>query len=209
MNKNQLKALEAKLDEQKAYIQELESRLNVRSSEIIDNKNILAKTHDQIKKLNDELNDLLNFILMLEEEKLNAKSKGVLGLQEYMRSTIITEDKNLLFGLNIDKKFIQNRSIPTIKYYLYTFDCFIQEEHQLQNLKISHKKDLTLIVETLNEYIKLSFKNKNSSIKGIVEIVPIQSLFPQDSQNLTIKFYGNHSIEEEIQNFITLYSQKN
>ncbi|PAF47780.1 hypothetical protein BKH46_02780 [Helicobacter sp. 12S02634-8] len=207
MKKNQLKILETKLDAQQSYIQELESRLNTSSTQTADIKNILAKTHEQIKTLNGELNDLLNFILMLEEEKLSTKSKGVLSLQDYMHSLAITEDKNLLFGVNIDQKFIQNRSIPTIKYYLYTFDCFFQEEHQLQSLKIYQKKDIALVVETLIEYIKLFFKNQATPIKGLIEINPAQSLFPQ-SKHLTIKYYGNYSIEEEIQSFIKLYSQK-
>ncbi|PAF43027.1 hypothetical protein [Helicobacter sp. 11S03491-1] len=208
MNKNQLKILETKLDEQKAYIQELESRLNTKSSEIIDTKNILNKTHEQIKELNDQLNHLLDFVLMLEEEKLHDKTYGVLNLQDYMQSILIAEDKNLLFGLNIDKKFIRNRSIATIKYYLYTFDCFIQEEYELQNLRISQKKDFIIVMDALNAYIKLSFKNKKIAIKGIIETLPSQSLFPKSSQNLRIKFYGNQSIEEEVKAFINLYSQK-
>ncbi|PAF44771.1 hypothetical protein [Helicobacter sp. 11S02596-1] len=209
MKKTKLNTLKIKSDEQKAYIQELESRLNLKTAEIIDSKNILAKTHKQIAKLNQELDDVLNFILMLEKEKLDSKAGGVLGLQKYMQTIIITEDKQLLFGLNIDKKFIQNRSIPTIKYYLYTFDCFTREEHQLNHLKIAQKKDFALIVETLIDYIALSFKNKNLLIKGIIEIAPNESLFLNKSQNLAIKFYGNHSIDEEVQNFIALYSQKN
>ncbi|PAF52429.1 hypothetical protein [Helicobacter sp. 13S00477-4] len=209
MNKNNFKVLEAKLDEQKVYIQQLESRLNAKSSEIIDNKNLLIKTHQQIKSLNEELNHLLDFILMLQEEKYLIRPNETPSLQKYISSTIITEDKDFLFGINIDKKFIQDKSIPTIKYYLYTSDCFITEEHQLQNLKISQKKDLSIIVKTFIEYIKFCFKSKKTSIKGLVEIIHTQSLFPQNHENVTLRFYGNKSIEKEVQNFIILYSKKN
>lgn len=201
MNKNQLEVLENKLNKQRSYIEELESKLNLKTSELTDVKNLLEKTRAQIKKFDSDLDHILNFILTLETKMRN--QKAISGLQEYIQSVVLTENKNMLFGINMARKFIKTKSISTIKYYLYSFDCFTKESYELQNLKISQKKDASIIINTFIDYIKISFKNKSLSIKGIIEL---------SSQNLdemfNIKFYGNHSIAEEVKDFIKLYSQE-
>ncbi|MDO7252483.1 hypothetical protein [Helicobacter cappadocius] len=201
MNKNQLEILEKKFDKQKSYIQQLESQINLKTSEIVDIKSLLEKAHLEMKKFDNDLDHILNFILILED-KIKHQKNGISGLQDYIQNVILTEDKNMLFGVGVDRKFIKNKSISTIKYYLYTFDCFIKESYKLENLKVSQKKDASIIIKTLIDYIKISFKNKNIQIKGIIE------LSAQDIEEvLSIRFYGNYSIEEEIRNFIALYSQ--
>lgn len=201
MNKNQLEMLENKLNKQRSYIEELESRLNLKTSELSDVKNMLEKTRIQIKKFDSDLDHILNFILTLETKIRDQKATS--SLQEYIQSVVLTENKNMLFGINMDKKFIKTKSISTIKYYLYSFDCFAKESYELQNLKVSQKKDASIVIKTLIDYIKISFKNKSSPIKGIIEL---------SSQNLdevfNIKFYGNLSISQEVKDFIKLYSQE-
>ncbi|PAF53038.1 hypothetical protein BKH42_08075 [Helicobacter sp. 13S00482-2] len=200
MNKNQLEALEKKFDKQKSYIQQLESQINLKTSELANMKNLLEKTHLEVKKFDSDLDHILNFILTLED-KIKHQKNGVSILQEYIQSILITQNKDMLFGVGIDKKFIKNKSISTIKYYLYTFDCFIKESYVLENLKVSQKKDAGIIIKTLIDYIKISFKNKNVQIRGIIELSE-QSL----EEILNIKFYGNHSIAQEVKDFINLYS---
>lgn len=206
MNINQLKKLEEKLGEQKLYIQELESRLNLTYAEVVDTKNILYKTHDQIQKLSEELDHLLGFVLMLEEDKLSNKTKGVIALQDYMPSIEIAQNKDSIFGLNIPKKFIKTSSLPTIKYYLYTFDCFICESFELEYLKPSSKKDMDIILQTLIKYIKMIFSQRKIKIKGIFEV--ISPLDFNSNEILKIKFYGNNSIRTEVENFIDIYTQR-
>lgn len=185
------------INEQKNYIQTLESMFNRACVEIANQKYIFEQTNKKIEKLNQSVNTLLEFLV--DTEKQNDKNQ--ISLQEYLKSFNIKAQKNLIFGINIEQKFIKNSSIPTIQYHLFQNSCFIQEKISLYGLISKTKKDLTTIGQTFCKYIELCFKKKKESICGIVYITQI-------NEEIFLDYYGDKNIQEDTQNFIKIYMQE-
>ncbi len=183
------------ISDQKSYIQILESMFNRACVEIVNQKNIFEQTNVKIEKLNKNIDHLLSFLINDGQENHH------ISLQEYLKSFSIKSPKNLIFGINLEQKFIKNSSIPTIQYYLFQHNCFIQKKISLYGLVSKTKRDLTTIGQTFCKYIELCFKKKQEKIKGLIYITQI-------NQTIFLDFYGNKDIEQESQDFIKLYTQE-
>lgn len=188
---------EKTISEQKQYIQILESMLNRAYVEIADQKNLFEKTNQKIEKLNSDIDNLLNFVINNE----SVKAESQISLQEYLKSFNIKTEKNLIFGINIEQKFIKNSSIPTIQYYLYKNHCFLQKKFSLYGLIPKNKKDLITIGQTFYKYIELCFKKKQKEIIGICYLSTYED-------QIYIDYYGNQDIEAEFEDFIKLYTKE-
>ncbi|MCE3038704.1 hypothetical protein [Helicobacter anatolicus] len=185
------------ITEQKYYIQVLESMLNRAYVELANQKNIFEKTDQKIEKLNNDIDNLLSFVLNNEI----TKEKNPMSLQEYLKSFNFKTEKNLIFGINIEQKFIKESSIPTLQYYLYKNNCFLQKKFSLYGLIPKNKKDLITIGQTFHKYIELCFKKKQEEIIGICYISTIE-------EQIYIDYYGNQDIELEFEDFIKLYTKE-
>ena len=197
MQKKSLKKIdyEKLFEEQKYYIQSLESMFNQACVEIQSQKILFQKTDEKINLLNQNIDQILELIANQEE-------KNPISLQEYLKSFCIKVSKNLIFGINIPAKFIKNSSIPTIQYHLYQNNCFLQKKISLYGLISKNKRDLTTIGQTFLKYLELCFKKKNvKDVKGILCIV-------QTKDEIYVDYYGNYDIEQEAQDFIKLYMQE-
>lgn len=194
-NKNQTN-YEKIINDQKSYIQTLESLFNRACVEIADQKNLFEQTNKKIEKLNKSIDYLLDFVINLENQEQNQIS-----LQEYLKSFSIKSQKNLIFGINIEQKFIKNSSIPTIQYYLFQHACFTQKKLSLHGLVSKTKRDLNTIGQTFCKYIELCFKKKQQEITGLIYITELE-------KEISLDYYGNQDIEKETEDFIRLYSQE-
>ncbi|WP_158654727.1 MULTISPECIES: hypothetical protein [unclassified Helicobacter] len=185
------------INEQKSYIQTLESMFNRACVEIANQKNIFEQTNAKIEQLNKNVDSLLNFLINSE----NNFEKSHISLQEYLKSFNIKSQKDLIFGINIEQKFIKNSSIPTLQYHLYQNNCFIQEKIPLYGLISKTKRDLLTIGKTFYKYIELCFKKKKEEIIGIIYLTQVD-------KEIFLDYYGNKDIQEESQNFIKIYMQE-
>lgn len=185
------------IGEQRSYIQTLESMFNRACVEIASQKSIFEQTNAKIEQLNKNVDNLLNFLINSE----NSFEKSQISLQEYLKSFNIKSQKDLIFGINIEQKFIKNSSIPTLQYHLYQNNCFIQEKIPLYGLLSKTKKDLITIGKTFYKYIELCFKKKKEEIIGIIYLTQID-------KEIFLDYYGDKSIQEETQNFIKVYMQE-
>ena len=141
-------------------------------------------------------------LLNLEREHQGAPQDSK-NFTEFRESVHFGEDKEFLFGLNIDDAFIAQNSYTTIKYYLFNLDCKFAQTFDLPNLHPQSKQDLHLIGETFSALLRLESYRRNDGLRGIIEVLPADMLTPAQ-----IRYYGNLDIREDFENFVRSYSQK-
>lgn len=181
-----------KLLENSDYVRELESTITTLQTKLATEQESYQKLKNDVEILGARLDDFLALFANHIDNEEN-------------RDYEISDDKSLLFGVNLDSHFIQNASSKAIKNYLYVLKC-----NQIQNFEISDfstikESELHLIGEVFADYIRLSHLANNSHIYGLIEM-SIPNIFEQNT--ITIKFYGNKNIENDFVKFKKIYSKE-
>ena len=170
------------------YINELESRNAALLQTIKQKDTLIAQIESNAQHFGTQIDELLNMLLNLEHKHSDGEAKN---FTEFRESVHFGEDKEFLFGLNIDDVFIAQNSYTTIKYYLFNLDC-----------KFAQTFDLP-IGETFSALLRLESYRRNDGLRGIIEVLPADMLTPAQ-----IRYYGNLDIREDFENFVRSYSQK-
>lgn len=180
------------------YIQELESRNTTLLRTIKQKDTLIVQIEANAKNFGTQIDELLHMILNLEQKHTETKN-----FTQFQESVHFGEDKEFLFGLNIDDTFIAKNSYTTIKYYLFNLDCKFAQTFDLPNLHPQNKQDLHLIGETFSALLRLESYRRNDGLRGIIEVLPADMLTPAQ-----IRYYGNIDIREDFENFVRSYSHK-
>ena len=184
------------------YIDELESRNAALLQTIKQKDALIAQIESNAQHFGTQIDELLHMLLNLEREHQGAPQDSK-NFTEFRESVHFGEDKEFLFGLNIDDAFIAQNSYTTIKYYLFNLDCKFAQTFDLPNLHPQSKQDLHLIGETFSALLRLESYRRNDGLRGIIEVLPADMLTPAQ-----IRYYGNLDIREDFENFVRSYSQK-
>ncbi|HIV48937.1 MAG TPA: hypothetical protein IAA33_03740 [Candidatus Helicobacter avicola] len=182
------------------YINELESRNAALLQTIKQKDTLIAQIESNAQHFGTQIDELLNMLLNLEHKHSDGEAKN---FTEFRESVHFGEDKEFLFGLNIDDVFIAQNSYTTIKYYLFNLDCKFAQTFDLPNLHPQSKQDLHLIGETFSALLRLESYRRNDGLRGIIEVLPADMLTPAQ-----IRYYGNLDIREDFENFVRSYSHK-
>lgn len=182
------------------YINELESRNAALLQTIKQKDTLIAQIESNAQHFGTQIDELLNMLLNLEHKHSDGEAKN---FTEFRESVHFGEDKEFLFGLNIDDAFIAQNSYTTIKYYLFNLDCKFAQTFDLPNLHPQSKQDLHLIGETFSALLRLESYRRNDGLRGIIEVLPADMLTPAQ-----IRYYGNLDIREDFENFVRSYSHK-
>lgn len=181
------------------YIKELESRTTTLLQTIKQKDALIAQIESNAQHFGAQIDELLHTILDLEAQQGSTQDS----FSDFRESVHFGEDKEFLFGLNIDDTFIAQNSYTTIKYYLFNLDCKFAQTFDLPNLHPQSKQDLHLIGETFSALLRLESYKRNDGLRGIIEVLPADMLNPAQ-----IRYYGNLDIREDFENFVKSYSHK-
>ncbi len=189
--RDEITTLKKKLQaiDNQAYIKELESTINVLQTELISKTKSQETIKHDIEFLRDRFDGFIE--LFVECISDNAANKYD-----------ISDDKSLIFGVNIDSKFINTATQKALSNYLSILKCDNIQNFIITDFKPKQKSDIRLIGEVFADYIRLSNITNEEKIYGLVEVRL------SNNDNMQIKFYGNKNIEENFKKFKKIYSKE-
>ena len=182
--KNELQTLN-----KKEYIQELESTINTLQVELASKTESQESLKRDVEFLRNRFDDFIElFAECINENETNKYD--------------INDDKSLLFGVNIDSRFIYTATQKALKNYLSILKCNYIQQFIISDFKPTQKSDIVLIGEVFADYIRLSNISSKEKIYGLVEIGLL------NNNDIQIKFYGNQNIEESFEKKKKIYSKE-
>lgn len=171
------------------YIKELESTINALQTELISK----AKSQETLKHDIEFLRNRFDGFIELFVECISDNTANKYD---------ISDDKSLIFGVNIDSKFINTATKKALSNYLSILKCNNIQNFIITDFKPKQKSDIRLIGEVFADYIRLSNITNEEKIYGLVDIKSL------NNDNIQIKFYGNKNIEENFKKFQKIYSKE-
>lgn len=171
------------------YIQELESTINTLKTELESKRESQELLKKDVEFLRSRFDDFIElFAEYINEDEANKYD--------------INDDKDLIFGVNIDSRFIASASKKAIKNYLTILKCDSIQNFSINDFKPTQKSDIVLLGEVFADYIRLSHISNKDKIYGLVEINT------SNNNDIQIKFYGNQDIKESFEKFKKIYSKE-
>lgn len=181
-----------KLLENSEYVGELEARVSELESKLKREQASYGNLKGEVEALGEQLD---SFLALFANHIDSANSDEI----------DISEDRSLLFGVNLDSNLIQNATIKALKNYLYILKCNKIQIFNLNDFYTDKKSDIVLIGEVFADYIRLAHLTKNSNIYGLVEISMPDMFAPH---SIRVKFYGNKDIKSDFAKFKQIYSKE-
>lgn len=170
------------------YVQELESIIDTLRAELDSKRASQEKLKTDIKYLSTKFDDFIElFAEYIDEDDTNSYDIG--------------NDKSLIFGVNIDPKFISSATQKALKNYLAILRCNNIQSFVIDDFKPTQKDDIMLIGEVFADYVRLSNITNKDKIYGLVKM-------SVNDNAIQIKFYGNRDIENDFEKFKKIYSKE-
>jgi len=189
-----------KMDVMRKEMERLQ-QLVYQKDEIIKERDVtIEQINQDIERFSGQIDELIGALVGIAQQDGAVMPQSS---SEFFSEVVLSNDKELLFGINIEQEFLRQNSQNTILYYLYACDCRIKEEFEVRNLHIRSKNDLALVGEAFADFVRVASLSGSVVLQGVIEIAPATIL-----DNPTIRYYGNKSINDYFEEFVCVYSDQ-
>lgn len=169
----------------RSLVKQLEEERHSLLGKLEEKEDVLNGINADIEHFHRELNILLSHF---QANQAQTFQKSTDAAADFLDDACFGENRDMMFGVNIEEQFILESSLETLKYFLYAVNAYEYAEFELPNLRLRDRSEMHIIGQALSKYMQSQSRLLGFELQGIVEFAPPALFDPQK-----VRFRGTSS----------------